>query len=151
MKLSAVGEIKHVCMIPISSVFLYKLPLYPPPPPPTHTVLIYHPKTSRLTDSGLGSGGGATTPSHHRLVGWPTVMEGEGWGWGMRAGAGGRCYHAPMLLGAEVVELVFWALRWKEKGEHSHNLWLHSNNDNKRCRRICGMKISTVGECAEWN
>jgi hypothetical protein len=40
----------------------------------------------------------------------------------MRAGVGGRCYHAPMLLGAGVVELVFWALRWKEKEELSHNL-----------------------------
>jgi hypothetical protein len=40
----------------------------------------------------------------------------------MMAGAGGRCYHAPTLLGAGKVKLVFWALRWKEKGEHSHNL-----------------------------
>jgi hypothetical protein len=29
----------------------------------------------------------------------------------MRAGAGGRCYHAPTVLGAEDVKLVFWALR----------------------------------------
>ncbi len=32
-------------------------------------------------DSFLGSGGGATTPPLDRLIGWPTVIEGEGWGW----------------------------------------------------------------------
>jgi hypothetical protein len=41
-------------------------------------------------------------------------------GGGMRAGAGGRCYHAPTLLGAGFVTLVFWALGWKEKGEHTY-------------------------------
>jgi hypothetical protein len=56
----------------------------------------------------------------------------------MRAGAGGRCYYAPMLLAAGEVKLVFWALRWKEKGKHS---------DKKRCRRMRGMKINAVGEC----
>ncbi len=35
-----------------------------------------------LRGGGLGSGGGATMPPRHRLVGWPTVMEVEGWGWG---------------------------------------------------------------------
>ncbi len=35
---------------------------------------------------------------------------------GMRAGAGGRCSHAPTLLGAGELKLVFWDLRWKKKG-----------------------------------
>ncbi len=73
------------------------------------------------------------------------------WGWGLMAGAGMRWYHAPTLLGGVEVKLVFWALRWKEKGDHSHNLWFHSNSDNKRCRRMRGMKLNPVGECAEWN
>jgi hypothetical protein len=34
----------------------------------------------------------------------------------MKTGAGGRCYHIPMLLGAGEVKLVYRALRWKEKG-----------------------------------
>jgi hypothetical protein len=43
-------------------------------------------------------------------------MRGKGEGGGTKAGAGegGRCYHAPMLLGAGEVKLIFWALRWKE-------------------------------------
>jgi hypothetical protein len=36
--------------------------------------------------------------------------------------AGGRCYHALTLFGAGEIKLVFWALRWKEKGEHSQDL-----------------------------
>jgi hypothetical protein len=71
-------------------------------------------------------------------------MEGKVEGGGMKAGAGGKCYHAPTLLGAEEVKLAFWALRWKEKREHSHC-------DKKRCRRMCEMKINAEGECAELN
>ncbi len=72
----------------------------------------------------------------------------------MSAGAAGRCYHALVLLGAGEVTLEFWALRWKEKGEHSHNLWLHSNCDHKhfrrmRCRKMRGMKLSAIGEGTE--
>ncbi len=62
---------------------------------------------------------------------------------GMRAGAGGRCYHAPMLLGAGEVKLVFWALRWKEKGELSH-----AQKGNKQRRKMRGMKLSAMGEGA---
>jgi hypothetical protein len=74
---------------------------------------------------------------------------GKGEGGGIRAGSGGKCYHVPTLLGAREVQLVFWALRWKEKGEHSNNLRLYPNNDNKRSRRMSGMKISAVGECVK--
>ncbi len=34
---------------------------------------------------GLGSGGGATTPPRHGLIGWPTISDGEG-----KLGGGGR-------------------------------------------------------------
>jgi hypothetical protein len=67
-----------------------------------------------------GSGDHAPTPSAGRVTnsdGGGRVRVG-----GMRAGDGGRCFHAHMLLGAGEVKLVFSALRWKEKGEHSHNL-----------------------------
>ena len=59
----------------------------------------------------------------------------EGWGWG-------EVLPGPTLLGAGEVKLIFWALRLKEKGEHSHNSLLHSNSDSERCRRIRGMKIA---------
>jgi hypothetical protein len=49
---------------------------------PLHTVLIPHPLTVSVWGGGLGSGGWATTPPRHKLEGWPTVMEGEEWGWG---------------------------------------------------------------------
>jgi hypothetical protein len=42
----------------------------------------------------------------------PTVMERKGEGGWMRE----------VLLGAGDVKLLFWALRLKEKSEHSHNL-----------------------------
>ncbi len=50
-----------------------------------------------------------------------------------KASKGGGVYHAPTLLGAREVKLIFWALRWKEKKEYSHNLSWHSSSDNKRC------------------
>jgi hypothetical protein len=61
----------------------------------------------------LWSGGGGTTPSRHRLVGWVTVSDGGGRArvGGMRAEAGGKLYHAPMLLGVGEIKLVFRALR----------------------------------------
>jgi hypothetical protein len=34
-------------------------------------------------------------------------MEGKVEGGGMKAGAGGKCYHAPTLLGAEEVKQIF--------------------------------------------
>jgi hypothetical protein len=34
----------------------------------------------------------------------------------MRARAGGRSYHAPTLLEAGEVILIFWVLRWKMRG-----------------------------------
>jgi hypothetical protein len=64
----------------------------------------------------------------------------------MRAGAAGKCYHALVLLGAGEVKLEFWALRRKEKEEHFHNLWLHSNCDKEHFRRILRIKISAIGE-----
>ncbi len=30
----------------------------------------------------LGSGGGATTPPRHGLIGWPSMSDGEGCAWG---------------------------------------------------------------------
>ncbi len=41
----------------------------------------------------------------------------------MTAGVGGLRGGATMPpLGAGEVKLVFWALRWNEKGEHSQNI-----------------------------
>ncbi len=50
-----------------------------------------------LGGGGLGSGGWATTPPHHKLEGWPTVMEGEEWGWGE---GGVRGQAPPSLMGS---------------------------------------------------
>jgi hypothetical protein len=44
-----------------------------------------------------------------------------------------------VLLGAGEVKLIFWALRWKEKGN------IHITYD---CIQI--VTISAVGKCAEW-
>ncbi len=76
-----------------SSVFLYKLPIreggaWPlTPPPPPHSSHL--PSTDFSADrqclgggGGLGSGEWAAPPPRHKLEGWPSVMEGEGWGWG---------------------------------------------------------------------
>ncbi len=54
-----------------------------------------------------------------------------------KAGAGGML--SPLtLLGAGEVKLIFWALRWKEKG----NIYITYD-----CIQI--VTISAAGECAE--
>jgi hypothetical protein len=50
-------------------------------------------------------GEGAHTPTLH--AGWVTNSDG---------GGRGRWYHVPTLLRAGEVHLVFWVMRWKEKG-----------------------------------
>ncbi len=47
-------------------------------------------------------------------------------------------------------KLIVWALRWKGKVNIyiTYNNYIQ-NNDNRRCRRKRGMKISIVGEGAE--
>ncbi len=66
----------------------HRLVGWPPPPP--------HNSDWGRFGGGLGSGGGATTPPRHGLIGWPTMSDGEGWGWGggrweKKAGVEGRC------------------------------------------------------------
>jgi hypothetical protein len=74
-------------------------------------------KDSQLTVSVWGGGDG--------LEGWPTVRGGRVRVRGMRAGVGGRWYHA--LHGSGEVNLL-------------HRLW-----------GIQRVALSAVGECAEWN
>jgi hypothetical protein len=98
-------------------------------PLPSRTDLLSHPQTSKLTNSVWGGGGRSRVSGRGDRAPTPRagrVTDSDGGGWvrvgGMRTGAGGRCYHVPTLHGAGEVKLVFWALRWKEKGEHSHNI-----------------------------
>ncbi len=67
----------------------------------------------------------------------------------MRAGAGGSWYHAPMLLGSGEVKHIYSGFLYiKRKGTFT-SIRMHSNSDNKRGRRMRGIKCSAVGECAE--
>jgi hypothetical protein len=55
----------------------------------------------------------------------------------MRVEAGGRCYHAPTLLGAGDVKLEFWALRGEQsQSRQSAKLFLQSS-DGIGTRRLC--------------
>ncbi len=101
----------------------------------TPTVLISHSRTPSwpsVFGGGLGQGDGL--PRAH-ATSWKGDRQswGEGWGWGgWGLGPGGRWYHALHRSG-EV------------------NIMRHSNSGIKRCRRMRGIKLSAVGECAEWN
>jgi hypothetical protein len=140
LKLSAIGEgvksNKHVWYPPL----LHKLPFgeggaWPVTPPPTHTQ--FSSPIPRLLGWLTAFGGGgrigvrgrATMPPRDRLVGHPTVIEGEGCGWGDEYRGGGEVLPRPhdTLSWRGQISNVFWALRCKEKGGNSHNLWLHLN------------------------
>ncbi len=74
------------------------------------TVLIPHPRTSQLTVSLGGEGGGVRVR--------------------------GMDYHAPTPQAGKVTDSDRWGRVMEGWGEGGMK---HSNSDNKRCRRMCGI------------
>jgi hypothetical protein len=103
-----------------------ELDLSHPPPP---IVLIPHPRTSQLTVSVWGGGGVRGMGCHAPTPQAGRVTDSDKGG---RVRAGGKVVPCPHGSGEVKLYIDYESL-----------------SDNKRCRRMGGIKLSAVGECAE--